>query len=236
MLILAVDTTSPSGSLAVFRGTEMLGVVSTKGEENYSSRLFRQLGFILHELRLQLSQFDLYAAADGPGSFTGLRVGLTAVKGLAEVYGKPIAPISALEAVATQARAETIWIAPVLDARRGEVFCALYERVPKGLRRYRDERVESLPEFFAWLAMEFRQNLKGSPVFVSPSPALIYKELGESTFVNVQVESATTVLAPLVGRLALERARRGQVVDALHLDANYVRRSDAELKWKSAKF
>ncbi len=218
----------------------MLGVVSTTGEENYSSRLFRQLGFILHELRVELRQFDAYAVASGPGSFTGLRVGLTAVKGWAEVYGKPIVAVSALEAVAVQARAQAAWVASVLDARRGEVFCALYERIPNGLRRFRDERVESLPEFLAWLALEFRQHLKGELVFVSPNPALLSGDLEASVFVSTPVEPATAVLAPLIGRLALERLHRASkgedgILDALSLDANYIRPSDAESKWKAVK-
>ena len=100
---LALDTSSPAGSLAVLRDGKVVGVVSTWVDEIYSSRMFRHLDFILRELAIGLDQFDVFAVAAGPGSFTGLRVGLAAVKGWAEVYGKPIAAVSALEAVAAQA-------------------------------------------------------------------------------------------------------------------------------------
>lgn len=234
MLILAVDTSSTMGSLAVLSDEHLLGVIGTSGEEVYSSRMFRQLEILLGELHLQLPAFDLYAVTAGPGSFTGLRVGLAAVKGWSEVYGKPIAAVSALEAVAVQSAEAGKWVAPVLDARRGQIFGALFERVPQGLRRYKDERVESFSEYLAWLGEEFRENIHGTVAFVSPVPASLYAELEKSTFAKSTVTQASPVLAPLVGRLGLERARRGEVVDALHLDANYVRRSDAELTFKGS--
>lgn len=233
MLVLAVDTSSISGSLAVLRDELLMGVICTSGEENYSSRMFRQLEILLGELRLELPAFDLYAVTAGPGSFTGLRVGLAAVKGWAEVYGKPIAAVSALEAVAVQSSAPGNWLAPVMDARRGQIFGALFERGAHGLRRHQDERVEKLSEFLAWLKEEFRQNLRGAPAFISPAPSLLSVELEIAGFANNPLGQASPVLAPLIGQLGLERARRGETVDALHLDANYIRRTDAELNLKT---
>ena len=104
VLILSLDTSSPAGSLAILRDDLTLGVISTRAEENYSSRIFRHLEFLLSDLTLKLADFDLFAVSAGPGSFTGLRVGLTAAKGWAEVYRKPVVGVSALEAVAFQAR------------------------------------------------------------------------------------------------------------------------------------
>jgi hypothetical protein len=85
VLILALDTATPAGSLAVLRDEVVLGTISTWTGETYCSRMFRQLEFLLGELSLGLEKFDLFAVASGPGSFTGLRVGLAAVKGWAEV-------------------------------------------------------------------------------------------------------------------------------------------------------
>src|SRR5690242_9934805 len=133
MLILALDTATPTGSVAVLRDGRLAGVVSTSTDETYSSRLFRQLEFLLGELSLKVSQFDVFAVAAGPGSFTGLRVGIAAVKGWAEVFSKPIVAVSGLEAVAAQARFNDNWIASVLDARRGQIYAALYRESPAGL-------------------------------------------------------------------------------------------------------
>ena len=102
MLILAVDTSTPAGSVAVLHDERLLGVISTWVGETYSSRIFRHLEFLLRELSLKTEQFDLFAVAAGPGSFSGLRVGFAATKAWAEVHQKPIAAVSALEAVAAQ--------------------------------------------------------------------------------------------------------------------------------------
>lgn len=231
MLILAVDTSTPSGSLAALEDGQLLGIVATHVEETYSSRLFRHLGFLLRELSLEIPRFDLYAVVAGPGSFTGLRVGLTAVKGWAEVHDKPIAAISGLEAAAAQVTAPAQWIAPVLDARRGQIYGGLYRRNPESadLARRGDEVVMTVGEFLTELGGRTGGE---APLFATPVPGLLTAALQESAFRTVQIDQVSAVLAPTVGRLGWQRALRGEVVDALHLDANYIRRSDAELLWK----
>ena len=229
MLILAIDTSTQAGSLAVLRDTRVVGEVSTWVEETYSSRMFRHLEFLLRELQVGLEQVELYAVAAGPGSFTGLRVGLTAVKGWAEVYRRPIAAVSALEAVAAQAKAHEPLLAPVIDARRGQVYGGLYERRGPTLTRRGDEVVMTPAEF-----LEFLGGQAGDVplTFVSPTPEVLAPPLAESRFRGKTIEPVSTVLAPVIGQLGFARAQRGELVDALTLDANYVRRSDAELLWK----
>jgi tRNA threonylcarbamoyladenosine biosynthesis protein TsaB len=231
MRILAVDTSTPSGSVAVLEDERVLGLVATDVEETYSSRMFRQLNFLLGELGLQAEQFDLYAVAAGPGSFTGLRVGLTAVKGWAEVYGKPVAAVSGLEAVAAQASGELEWIAPVMDARRGQIYGGLYRRdsASGALVREGDEVVMTAPEFLAELR---GRTGRASPCFATPSPGVLASALEASALRGARVEPVSPILAAVVGRLGGQRAQRGATVDALTLDANYIRRSDAELLWK----
>ncbi|HXA79073.1 MAG TPA: tRNA (adenosine(37)-N6)-threonylcarbamoyltransferase complex dimerization subunit type 1 TsaB, partial [Candidatus Acidoferrales bacterium] len=129
MLTLALDTSSPSGSLAVLRDEQVVGSVSTATGEIYSSRMFRHLDFLLREISIDLRDFDLFAVAAGPGSFTGLRVGLAAAKGWSEVYHKPIAAISALEAIAAQSHSASTYLVPVLDAHRGQIYFGVYRRL-----------------------------------------------------------------------------------------------------------
>ncbi|HEX4076200.1 MAG TPA: tRNA (adenosine(37)-N6)-threonylcarbamoyltransferase complex dimerization subunit type 1 TsaB, partial [Candidatus Acidoferrales bacterium] len=129
VLILALDTSSPSGSVAVLRDDKVVGSISTSTDEVYSARMFRHVEFLLQELSLRLDEFDLFAVAAGPGSFTGLRVGLAAVKGWAEVYRKPIAAISGLEAVAVQSHSRVPLLVPVLDARRSQIYFGFYRRL-----------------------------------------------------------------------------------------------------------
>ncbi len=230
MLILALDTSTQAGSLAILRGNQVIGEVSTQVAETYSSRLFRHLEFLLHELSLDLKQVDLFAVAAGPGSFTGLRVGLTAVKAWAEVYRKPIAAVSALEAVAAQARGTYPLLVPVLDARRGQVYGGLYEHHDGELVRRGDEMVMTPSEFLEHLRTEAGE----TPLaFVTPTPEVVVDAVTQSAFRASSIELVSTVLAPVIGRLGFARAQRSEVVDALTLDANYVRRSDAELLWKA---
>lgn len=229
MLSLAADTATPCGSLAVLRDARILGVLMTSSQETYSSRMFRHLEFLLQELRLELRDFDFFSVAAGPGSFTGLRVGLAAVKAWAEVYQRPIAAVSGLEAVGAQARIGEGFLASVLDARRGQVYGALYRRTAAQLELLDQEMVMAPSEFIEWI----RARAGGEPVTcVTPTPEVIAPGVAASGVRGLAIEEVSAVLAPVIGQLGFERARRGALVDSLHLDANYIRRSDAELLWK----
>jgi tRNA threonylcarbamoyl adenosine modification protein YeaZ len=238
VLVLALDTSSPSGSLAVLRDEKVVGVVSTATGEVYSSRMFRELEFLLGELSLRMEEFELFAVAAGPGSFTGLRVGLAAVKGWAEVYRKPIAAVSALEAVAVQAHSNAGLIVPVLDARRGQVYFGLYRRATGGAGEIRlvldgEEYVMTPAEFFEAL----RERGGGAEfAIVTPQPELFSggASRDEIAVLRGAVEPASSVLAPFIGQLGSQLARRAVLADPLTHDANYVRRTDAELHWKES--
>jgi tRNA threonylcarbamoyladenosine biosynthesis protein TsaB len=238
VLVLALDTSSPSGSLGVLRDEKIIGVVSTATSEVYSSRMFRELDFLLGELSLRMEEFELFAVAAGPGSFTGLRVGLAAVKGWAEVYRKPIAAVSALEAVAVQARSNAALIVPVLDARRGQLYFGLYRRAtgraPGESRLVLDgeEYVMTPAEFFGAL----REARGAEFAIVTPHPELFSGVASREEIANLRaaVEPASSVLAPFIGQLGFQQAQRGALADPLTLDANYVRRTDAELLWKES--
>lgn len=234
MLLLAVDTATRAGSLAVLRDGQIAGEISTASEETYSSRLFRQCGFLLQELRLEIHDFDLFAVNAGPGSFTGLRVGLTAVKAWAEVFSKPVIAVSGLEAVAAQAHvaSDGAFVAPVVDAHRGQIYGALYRRNGSSLKSIDADQVCTAEEFFSRVA----ERSETAPVrFVTPSPEILVSVLNDwnaKRRLCWSVNKASSALAPFIAHLASERAARGQFTDSLRLDANYVRRSDAELLWK----
>jgi tRNA threonylcarbamoyladenosine biosynthesis protein TsaB len=229
MLSLAIDTSTQSGSLAVLRDERLLGLVGTSVQETYSSRLFRHLRFLLGELDVNLEQFDLFSVAAGPGSFTGLRVGLAAVKGWAEAFGKPVSPVSVLEAVAAQATTPLPLLISVVDARRGQVFGAVYERCGADLALRGEEVVMAPEEFLGMLP-----GLVGEQpaALVTPTPGAVEAVLAGSAFRQMPVECVSPLLAGVIGRLGYRRAARGESGDALALDANYVRRPDAEVKWK----
>jgi tRNA threonylcarbamoyladenosine biosynthesis protein TsaB len=237
VLILSVDTSSPTGSIAVLRDGSEIGVVSTTSDETYSSRIFRQLEFLLAELGLSLASFHLFAVNAGPGSFTGLRVGLSTAKAWADAFSKPVMPVGGLEAVAAESRANTEHIIPLLDARRGQLYAGFYKQVRVGneaessLERIEDDAVMSPSEFQAWRA---RTPTRTAAMLATPSRDWLLALLGADNDPEMrhQIREVSPVLAPTIGRLAYRKSQRGDAVDALLLDANYVRRSDAELNWK----
>jgi len=232
VLTLAVDTASQAGSLAVLRDEKVIGVLSVSSNETYSSRLFRHLEYLMNELSLELDRFDLFAVDAGPGSFTGLRMGLTAAKGWAEVYRKPIAAISGLEAVAAQSRSTAPWLVPVMDARRGQLYFGFYRRIGRALALEGEECVMTPGEFFEILRARSRSREFS---IITPDPEVIVTELSQLEISRtLAIEPVSGVLAPSIGQLGFERVQRGQLTDSLMLDANYVRRSDAEVHWKGS--
>lgn len=241
VLLLAIDTSSPSGSIAVLEDRKVLGVVSTSTTEDYSSRMFRHLEWLLKELSLDLSRFDAFAVASGPGSFTGLRVGLAAVKGWAEVYNHPILSVNVLEAIAGQSRSSTTLLAPVFDARRSEVYFGFYPQLSakygiSAVPEAEDDAQVSSPDEFL-KKVEARAG-EQEVTIGTPTPEIIAERLkalnqNRDAPLHIALEIVPNVLAPVVGVIGWHRAQLGKVDSALTLDANYVRRTDAELKWKA---
>ncbi|MDE3166343.1 MAG: tRNA (adenosine(37)-N6)-threonylcarbamoyltransferase complex dimerization subunit type 1 TsaB [Acidobacteriota bacterium] len=208
-LILAVDTTGEHGSIALARGTAVLGETALYSPAGYSTILYGEIEGLLTRCGVRVAEVECFAAASGPGSFTGVRVGLACVKGLAEALGRKAVAVSNLEALArcgSGARRGA-----VIDARRGEVYGAVYDA----------EGGVVSPEVVAPLAAWIESLPEGVAEIVSALPVP-----GKS------VIAPPEALAGVIAAIAAERFARGEACDAAGLDANYVRRSDAELFWR----
>jgi tRNA threonylcarbamoyladenosine biosynthesis protein TsaB len=229
--VLAIDTCDVRGSVAVLREGALLQVVAHDSGEDYSSWLLPAVAKVLQAAGVTMADVDGYAVAAGPGSFTGVRVGLTTVKAWSEVYGKRIAAVSRLEAVAVQAGGGTPYVAAFVDAQRGQVFGAVYRRGGAGLERVGEEMVIP-PGKFVESAAELAEG--GSICWVTTDAECVLREEAwkarESR--GEKVETVSRVLAPAIGRIGGAQLAAGRFTDALSLDANYVRRSDAEIFWK----
>jgi tRNA threonylcarbamoyladenosine biosynthesis protein TsaB len=166
--------------------------------------------------------------ASGPGSFTGVRIGLTTVKAWSEVFTKPIVAVSRLEAVAAQSDHDTPYLASFIDAQRGQIFGSLYKRTTNGLALIEQEMVASPEVFMDWAD----KRVAGDEVsWVSTDPDSIANQpawQGRAAQ-GEKIEYVPCVLAPLIGKIAFQRALKGDVQDALSVDANYVRRSYVEV-------
>lgn len=231
MIVLSIDTCDFRGSVAVLRDQTVLGLATHDTREDYSSWLLRAVENVLKGAALSLTDVDAYAVAAGPGSFTGVRVGLTTVKAWAEVYGKPVAPVSRLEAIATQAVGEASYVAAFVDAQRGQVFGAVYGVKDRALTRVGEEVVIA-PEKFVEAAAQLCRGERIS--WVSPDPAHVatMPAWKERAVQGERIQEVSATLAAVIGHIGLRQLNEGKGTDALGLDANYVRRSDAELFWK----
>jgi tRNA threonylcarbamoyladenosine biosynthesis protein TsaB len=158
---------------------------------------------------------------------------MTASKGWAEVYGRPIAAVSVLEAVAAQACELAGAIVPVIDARGGQVFSGVYRSKAGSsyeLELAREECVLPAAELAGWLDSAMQSHTDA--IVVSPMLDVIRPLLADRGREQVQMRGASSALAPFIGRVGYSRALRGNVTDALRLEANYVRRPDAEVKYR----
>ena len=199
--------------------------------EDYSSWLLPATQRVLAAEGLELSEIDIFAVAAGPGSFTGVRVGLTTVKAWAEIYQRPIVAVSRLLALAEESSGSAPYLGAFFDARRSQVFAALYRR--EGLDRLEEEAVISPEQFLDWCVTRAGRD---SIDWISPQPTCLMQVPGwaaRQTRGEV-VQEFPGALAPRVGHVGLRLGNQGRVTDSLRLDANYIRRSDAELFWKGS--
>lgn len=218
MLILGVDTSGKNGSIALVQfeqgNSRTLEVVALEGG-TFSAQLVPQISDLLQRHRLTKGDIDAFAVASGPGSFTGLRVGLAAIKALAEVLQKPIAAVSLLDAVARISGSEDDVLA-ALDAGRGEVFIG--DVHTSGQRTtIRDQQLMGFAEFVS---------SNGSRQIVTPDAKIadLAREHG------LRVKLVGRPRADTIARLGFEKLQTGEAISVEALDANYIRRSDAELK------
>ena len=226
MKILAIDTTSRSGSVALVDGTAVLGSLQISGALDHSEHLLPSIEHLLSRLAVTASTLDAVAASVGPGSFTGVRVGLASARALARSWGVPSVGVSSLEALALTAPGASPgeWICPWIDAGRGEVYAAAYTRpaAPEGPVEL-SPPVLAAPE--AWLAA-----LPACPVRFVGDGALAYRDLlrerrGEGALPG----TGPWFLAPALGLLGARRLQDPAAARARPLEPVYLRPSDAEL-------
>ena len=211
MRLLALDTASEFGSLALLEDGRLVEEVPLYSAEGFAHILFPRIQQLAARHGWRLDEIDGFAAGAGPGSFTGIRVALAAVKGLAEAAGAKAASVSNLQAVASFGT--TGLRAPFYDARRGEIYTGLF-----------DAALNPLAEEIVVKLLDWVSHLPVDAELVTPDPAPFLAALSPRW-----ITPAPRSLAAAIGRLALGRLR-----DPAELDANYVRRSDAELHWRDS--
>ena len=234
MFLLALDTCDARGGVAVLRDSELVVSATHPRDEEYSSWLIPAADQVLESASLTHADLEGYAVASGPGSFTGVRVGLTTVKAWSEAFAKPIASVSRLEALASSAAAPGDFVAAFIDAQRSQLFGGLYRlHHGRSLQLVEDEVVAPPAAFLEWvLGQAGTQRV----AWISMDPQILTGLEGweQRAAPGECVETFPGELAPRIGLLGFRQLASGRATDSLKLDANYVRRSDAELFWKKS--
>jgi len=235
-LLLATDTSGKNGSIALARvmsgqsDVEIVGAAPLAGGA-FSAQLVPQIAALLEKHEYRKSDLRAFAVVSGPGSFTGLRVGLAAIKALAEALQKPIAAISLLEAVAwsTAHVAASGQVLAALDAGRGDVYVGDYELGPQ--MHMHTERLLGREEFLTEAKSAGTKSAEAThKTVVTPDPLLAERVRAA----GIQAELIEYPSAGVIARLGWEHLQRGQTVRPEELEANYIRHSDAEIFSKPA--
>lgn len=217
MLFLVTDTSGKQGSVGLVRGAvsgvELIESVPLAGG-TFSAQLVPQISGLLHDHGFGKSDIDAFVVVSGPGSFTGLRVGLAAIKALAEILEKPIVPVSLLEIITAASGASGKVIAAA-DAGRGELYVGEYEVTRTGTALLSEQLL---------LRDEFIFQAKHAVVATTDTGLVETLRGAGLTAIAVDYPGAESI-----ARVAWRRLQAGQTVTPEQLEANYIRRSDAEI-------
>jgi tRNA threonylcarbamoyladenosine biosynthesis protein TsaB len=227
MLLLAIDTSGKQGSIALARAGEptaeggdfeVIEIAPLVGG-TFSAQLIPQVSDLLSRNGFMKTAIGAFAVVSGPGSFTGLRIGLAAVKALAEVLGKPIAAVSLLEVCVLTSGAAQGKIMAALDAGRTEVYVGEYE-LPAHADQVPRERILTRSEFLS--------QARGWTV-VTPDSGLAEA----ASAAGLSVSTLEPISAVDVARLGWRKIQSGETIGPEQLEANYIRRTDAEMLERS---
>ena len=226
MLILGIETSTKTGSVAVASDSAVIAQYSLNIEVTHSERLMSTVDRVLKDTGLAIADLDGFAVAIGPGSFTGLRIGISTVKGLELATSKPVAAIPTLQALAWNLPFAGVPICPMLDARKNEVYAALY-------RYERAVLVQTMPDAAIPLAA-LAGKIEGVTIFTGEA-AHIYRSEIERQFGDRALFAPSSAILPSAAAVAvigLEMIAKNGQVEPDSLTPIYIRRPEAEVAWE----
>ena len=227
MRILGFDTATMTQSVALIDDDNLISVYSLRCLLSHSQRLLTSIHWVLARAGFALEDLSALAVTVGPGSFTGLRIGLSTAKGLSFASGKPIVGVPTLDALASGVNTTSYLICPLLDARKKQVYTALYQYSADGA-------LKKLTPDMALAPQELCRSIRDPVIFLGDGVERYGSFLGETLgelahFVPVEA-CAPSALA--VAAQGLKRMKAGQIDDPMTLTPLYIRRSEAEIKWE----
>lgn len=230
MKILAIDTATSFGGIAILEDDRIIVESADSSKESHSEKLLPFIDNLLKSNRINLRDIDCFAAAIGPGSFTGLRVGIATIKGLAWSLKKPVIGISTLKALAMNIQDADKLICPLLDARKNEVYAAVY--------KWDGDNLAAEKEDCAILPNELIKSLNKPTVFLGDGIDIygdIFKNaLGDNAI--FAPHNLWRIKASNIAKLAFIEIKNGNVQPPESIMPNYLRKSYAEIKLNNLSF
>ncbi|WP_366922915.1 tRNA (adenosine(37)-N6)-threonylcarbamoyltransferase complex dimerization subunit type 1 TsaB [Metallumcola ferriviriculae] len=226
-MILALETATAVASVAVIDKGKLIGEFFTNTSKNHSQSLMPLVDSLLRFVAKDIEEVAAFALAIGPGSFTGLRIGLATVKGMCIALNKPAIGVSTLDGLAMNVSGAQGLICPLLDARKSEVYTAVYNTQDNELCRLTDYMAVAPSELMEQLA-KYDQ-----PVTILGDAVDAYPEVFKEPFLRKAAQGNRWPRAAQVAQLAWQRLQRGEVDDIYNLAPFYIRRSEAEVSWES---
>jgi tRNA threonylcarbamoyladenosine biosynthesis protein TsaB len=223
MKILSVDTSTPTCTVGVVNGDRLLAESVDSSGQTHARHLMGMIDNTITVSGIPIQEIDGFAVITGPGTFTGLRIGISTIKGLAFALFRPVVGITSLAALAAQADLPTKFVCPVMDARRSEVYYGLYVSEQGELTQVGRHRVAPPSELV--------KSVRESCQFIG-NGARLYQETFEAALGPLSQFSKTcwdTIHAETIARLALKQFQRNEAQNLQALSPYYIRRSDAEI-------
>ena len=231
MIVLGIDSSAKTAGVAVLRDGTLLYESWLGTGFTHSETLLELTDAALRAVRITPAAVDVYAVTAGPGSFTGLRIGMALVKGLAAANDTPCVPVSTLRALAAACDAPGL-IIPAMDARRGEVYTAAFCRRADGMLRLRDDTAESAAAAMDFAAAWCAENPGCSVTLVGDGAYLCAADWAkrgmDAPAVRLASEDLRTRAAAAAAHIAAEEAAAGQAMSAAELRPDYHRLCQAE--------
>ncbi len=229
MLVLAIDTTSNTAAAAVVKDGIVLGERILNFKKTHSQKIMPMISELLDELELKAADIDVFAAANGPGSFTGLRIGVATIKALAHAVDKPVVGISTLAGLAYNLPYCEHIIVPIMDARRNRVYTASYIWDEDGFKELSPAEVISIEECAASCGNFLDTVFVGDGVPVYKE--YLKEQLGENA--HFVPGSALMQRAASIAILAEEKAKKGETMHYTQLVPFYINKSQAEQEYEA---
>lgn len=241
MRVLAIESSAMVAGAAVINEERLMGEVTLNHRKTHSQKLMPLIEELLDSLELTLMDMDALAVSKGPGSFTGLRIGIATVKALAQATGKPVIGVSTLDGLAYNLACSGGVICPIMDARREQVYTSIYRwsfvnRESTNSRSSGSGKLERLDDYMAVPILELLKKLKdiNEPVIFNGDGVPVYKQiildnLGEQAI--FAPAPAAIQRAASIAALALDKANKGQMESYNELVPFYLRKSQAEQKF-----